>query len=900
MAEATTAGQPISPESLLVAAERVLRKQQWQRQQDNAHNVASKDKLDQMLLSAIEVAEEHGTDELDVLERALEAAKESSVSNPLRVRARRLLAERKSERSRIERVEGALQKLIAQAELAVETARFFSLDDLRQDSSTSSVSRSIREAERCRQDEQLFHSLAKTTAEARSLSSNTALITKAEELSTEFAGIRRQERRAERTLLAALARDDVEYLEDQLHYVKKTYEFTPRVQREADEVQGKINRIMAQKQNQQWLLHELAEASAGTEPDMLKLQQLAAQADAYGLVVPPATLALMHSNSSPRTGRPTKGRVNETHAAKVRALVERKERAAEDAVSMVEKVPGLQTLDDARRAIADAKFAKVHDDAIHDFERRLGVVERQHSDRLKAEEALRRAMRAVVPEGEDVAVHDVCRVAQLKKAVDEARHFGAREGLLHAGTSLLEQCQAFELQQRDAEDKLRIVFDRAKYAEAGMDELNRAVEMCRGCGRAAMHAEREMKRLKDEQVRREAAEAELQEASKASGPQGRVRLSAAIQVAKTEGVNLRRLRAASDRLTELETHAKKCALMAGNIRRIDLKEEPWRLQQLLDEAAVLQPWTPELEKIVRTSTQQIDKNRGEKARQSGMQAELHAVFGKVMSHHTAGQLGPSEQKKLVDVLERAKVAGVGADVLREAEEQLLELKRECSQRQVAEHRLRLAVNAKDLGEIGRCMREVKAMEKQNLLEVPPPSTAASRSAAEQSQSARLMDVASSTMRHLSDAASRKHAAELALLQHLSSEAPGASVPTEWIDAGGGGGTHGKSSKRGSAATTAGKSGGWADDVRAALREARQSGVAPSLIEHVRMRAVQKRRAQDEQEQACKALQRSLAKRDVAPHELAQNIRKVQRCQGQAKASILPAVGGALAASTGKA
>jgi len=424
--------------------------------------------------------------------------------------------------------------------------------------------------------------------------------------------------------------------------------------------------------------------------------------------------------------------------------------------------------------------------------------------------------------------------------------------------------------------------------------------MCRGCGRAAMHAEREMKRLKDEQVRREAAEAELQEASKASGPHGRDRLAAAIQVAKTEAVPVRRLRVATDRHTELETHIKKCSLMAGNIRRIDLKEEPWRLQQLLDEAAVLQPWTPELQKIVQTSTQQIEKYRAERAKQSSMQAELQLAFDKVMSSHTSGQLGSSEQKKLTDAIERAKVAGVKADVLRDAEKQLAELKRECSQRQVAEHRLRLAVNAKDLGEIGRAMREVKALDKHGLLEVPPPSAVASRSGAEQSQSARLMDVANSTMRHLSDAASRKNAAELALLQHLSSEVSGAPVPLEWIDAGGvGGSTHGKSSKRGSAAATGGK-GGWADDVRAALREARQSGVAPSLIEHVRMKAIQRRRTQDEQEQACKALQRSLAKRDVAPHELVQNIRRVQRFQGQAKGSILPAVGGTLAASTAKA
>lgn len=337
--------------------------------------------------------------------------------------------------------------------------------------------------------------------------------------------------------------------------------------------------------------------------------------------------------------------------------------------------------------------------------------------------------------------------------------------------------------------------------------------------------------------------------------------------------------------------------MAGNLRRVDVKEEPWRLKQLMDEArGCLLPWTPELEKAVRLIAEQDEKHRAATSKQKSAWAELQAVLQRIMSKRATACIDSSELRKLSGAIERARVSGVEDDSLREAEGHLADFKRVSSQRQVAEHRLHLALNAKDLGEIERASREVEALGCERSTDASSPKSAVNRARTDQPRSTRLTEAANAMIRHLGDVASRKQAAEAALLQQTSSDlcgAAGALPSTAWTDGGGTGfgGTSvsTRATSKSCAAAAGSVKGGCAKGIREALHDARQNGVAPSLIEHARVKARQRQREQEEHERACKELQKTLANQGATTQELLRIMRRVQRCRDPTSVSdISPA------------
>merc|ERR1711966_283769 len=116
----------------------------------------------------------------------------------------------------------------------------------------------------------------------------------------------------------------------------------------------------------------------------------------------------------------------------------------------------------------------------------------------------------------------MAKIAVLRKAVNDARKTGVVEDLLDAGETLLFRSCTFEFQQREAAENLRQMLNNQQPPdEKQLEELHLAIDAASRCGLATLHAERELLRLREVQVNREAAEAELREARKGQGAQGK-------------------------------------------------------------------------------------------------------------------------------------------------------------------------------------------------------------------------------------------------------------------------------------------------------------------------------------------------------------------------------------------
>merc|ERR1712194_849323 len=213
----------------------------------------------------------------------------------------------------------------------------------------------------------------------------------------------------------------------------------------------------------------------------------------------------------------------------------------------------------------------------------------------------------------------------------------------------------------------------------------------------------ELNRRRVEEGFRESAEAELLEAAKGVGARGRKRLEAAINQAKSSGVPAKKVQVAVAKLNALTTHEQQCALAAGNIRRAlpMMKQEPWRLQQLMDQARTLQPWTPELDRIVQEGQVRLNQTQSAFSQRKEVQQELRKLMQEVQKARSGGECAPVElAERLARAIARArKVGDVHEELLGESEKILSNLRRDHSQRNVAEHRLRVALKKKDFAEI---------------------------------------------------------------------------------------------------------------------------------------------------------------------------------------------------------
>merc|ERR1712138_204529 len=116
--------------------------------------------------------------------------------------------------------------------------------------------------------------------------------------------------------------------------------------------------------------------------------------------------------------------------------------------------------------------------------------------------------------------------------------------------------------------------------------------------------------------------------------------------------------------------------------------------------------------------------------------------------------------------------------------------------------------------------------------------------------ARLMDNANNVLRHLNDMSTRKQAAEAALLQRIAGST-GDPLPYVSQD----------SSQTGDAVAQQGTD-AWVKEIMEVVHEAKQSGVAPTLIEHAKLKIRQKQRERREEEEAAVALKKTLGKKDV--------------------------------------
>jgi len=915
--------------TLVAKAEQMLYQRERAAVQDDEGAGAKRERIKAVLLTAMEIAEEDDSAESTLeLERAIKAAQIVGVAPSLRVKARKLLSEQEVERKRVKSMEVELERLVRQADkaseaLAISSAKLAELsaanaekdEDDDEKEACAPRTRFAREVHQHRQKLQAcLNQLQQAVDEAQRQEFAHDSVDQALALIQRVKAQRRSEDKVAMRLRNLMSLEDPEQLETKLQLARQRIEGKgPGVQKVVMELEGRIGKLMKKEMHERWLDHEIAVACEAL--DVQRLHQLQLQAKSISLAMPPHALSLLHgleemaANEAAIAGNAAAGNAptgtsassggasssslaqrSEDYAAKIREQAERRTVRAEVVIDKAEMNPNLRTLDLARQAISDAKITKVPADAVVQMERRLTRLEEEHGPRLHAEEELLKILRSPdlitfenADGSEGTVIQDLVKVGHLKSVLEEAHRAGVSDDIFAAAEELLERCVALETQQRAAAEHLRAAMNKPLRTEEELEELHTAIDEGRRCHIPTLHAKKVLTKLRDAQVHREAAEAELREARKGQGAQGRMRLEAAIQAAKTAGVSSRKLRAAIERMEELKTHEQKCALLAGNIRRILplLESEPWRYQQLKEASKDLMPWTPELEKMISEGQQKLDKTLSAQARQKEIQAELQALLKRISTGRSNGQSCADEMFVLSQLLARAKEASLKSEVQREAEEVLRTLRREGCQRNVAQHRLRLALNAKDFNEIERSLREVRALGQSTLVENPATGRS-DRDRSEPPHSARLIDAATSMMRHLGDVAARRQQAETALLQRIADSDVdhlphlGGSTGAEEAS-----GTYGSGYASGTAqqGTDA-----WVKEVMEVLHEAKQSGVPQSLIDHARMKIRQKRRERQEENEAVNNLRKALARKDTSTQEILRNVRKVERYQRAVKSA----------------
>lgn len=867
-----------------------------------------KERIRSLLHASMDIANKDDSPEnVAELERAIKAAQKAGVLPGVRVRARKLLERILHGKGRARHVEDLLQRTTRQLEEVHKTRH-----DKDHDASTgirNQVARQLRE-------DLLIQQLKEAVDQSAGLSVDQAVIEKANIAAKKVQRDRRVTDLATKRLQGLLLVDDAQTLGDKLQSVRRLCDLKSEgVQSVVLAIQDRVEKLATREQHQQWLSAELA--NAAEHSDALRLRQLFDQAKMLGLDVPPSMMALLHdleAAQQPRQRVDPLAPAPRDHPALPRSPANSQHEAVEAAVAEAERHPGAEELAAARAAVAGAQQTRSPSEVLLALQRRLAALEQQHGQRLQAEEDLRGLLHATEAQGRrrEAAPSGGYGLEQrLRAALHEAERHEADPDLITAGMELLRQSTRLADARRNAEELLRQALARPAHSEADLDLLQEAVEEGRKCGTATLQAERELARARDVQVHREAAEAELHEAAKGFGLQGRVRLEAAVQMAKNVGVSAEKLRIANARLAELRKHEERCALAAGNLRRALalLQSEPWRFQQVMEGVQVLHPWTPELERLVRDGEQRLEKTLAAQSRKREAERELCFLLQQIKEGRSGGHLCGDHMMELPKSMARAKAANVGENLLREAEELLSGLRREDCQRAVAEHRLRLALrvplSARDPAELERSVRQVRALGRAGLLEAAPgpaparaprppalgsspvmgpasavpalgqspvasptaalatlapgpapgsPTSATAcpgegtRADAPARSSARLLEAAGAALRQMGDAAARRQAATAAL-QKLVDGTAGPQDPVCWLQ-----------------------------EAAEALHEARQSGVAPALIEHARLRVREKRRERHEERQACAALRGSLSKKDAPTQELLRNICKVQRLQ----------------------
>jgi len=883
--------------SLLTKATRTLSQRDRTATQDEESLEFRKERVSVVLISAMEiVAEDPSEASLSELQRAIAASQGIGILPSLRVKARKVLAARQAELTRQIKVEDGFRKLLLQAEAALQAVTQGSDDNDVVDVAASAgtpaaAQQSVREAAEASRKLECSLSLLRQALDAAERQGVCQpLIEKGSALVQHIEQDRAKRELAEFKLKQLMHLEDPEQIEMKLQIARQRNEAKGRAAAKVEaKLEERINKLVTKEHHQRWLNQEFQNALEGPTPDVYKLRQLVFQARALKLAVDPVQLAAVHkleerevqsskisgasslskassfslSGHSKASNTPSSSR--EDYSARAHDQVKRRREMAESIFRGLDHGDvDAKKLDAARYAVSEAKTTRVPIEDIVAMEKKLARIERRSGPRLQAEETLLNIMRnsvLVTFDGLDgidgPVIQDTSKVKILRQAIKDASANNASEDLINASEALCERTVFFAEQQKDAAEQLRNLLKKDIRDGGKLEELHSAIDRASKFGLPTLQAERELLRLREAQVQREAAEAELREAKKGQGEQGKARLKTAIQDAKTAGVSARILQAANTRMMELDQHHHRCALVSGDIRRLlpGLDKEPWKLHKLLENAKSLQPWTPELDKVARIAQEKVNNAMELQKKQREAETELRSLLKK-LAGLPAGQNASDDIVTLSNALTKARQTSASEDLIREANEQLKYLKREGCQRTVAEHRLRLALNAKDFGEIEKSLREVRALGQAGLIEGDGKLARGDRSDGE--HSGRLVEAANSMLKHLGDVAMRRQAAETALLQRIADADP--EDP------------HGDS--QGVSAQQSSDS--WVKEFMDILHEAKQSGVAPSLIEHAKLKLRQKRRQQQEEAEAMAALKKTLAKKEASTQELIKNIRKVER------------------------
>lgn len=130
-----------------------------------------------------------------------------------------------------------------------------------------------------------------------------------------------------------------------------------------------------------------------------------------------------------------------------------------------------------------------------------------------------------------------------------------------------------------------------------------------------------------------------------------------------------------------------------------------------------------------------------------------------------------------------------------------------------------------------------------------------------------MEQASSVLRNLTEAEARRQAAAATLQERINAEEGLPALPNTP-----------RSNGAGQSEDVDEGSKNWLRSARSAIQEAKQCGVASTLIEQAKLKLRLKRRERQDQAEACKSLQKVLSKKEVPKQVLLANMTRVQRLQ----------------------
>mmetsp|Transcript_43294 Transcript_43294/g.88515 ORF Transcript_43294/g.88515 Transcript_43294/m.88515 type:complete len:889 (+) Transcript_43294:61-2727(+) len=871
------------PADLLIRAEAALRRIEDEADNAEVTQDSRRELVSTVLLSAIQAAEDGSEEHLTKLEQAIEGAQKMGIHAELRVSGRRLLAKWRQPDRRAQSAEAEVARLsrqLSELTFQLRTCLDGSLGQLSRQSTstTSSTEASLQEASFRQRQDTCLKQLSRAISEAELAGVQPAATEDAKALVESVKEQRKAERDAAKKLEGLMSISDASQLKEILEQ-KELIVCGSEVRRVLGNVADHVVRQAEKEQRQSWLLQELA--AAGENQDAAQLRRLMTQASSLDLAVPPSVLALVDeleagdslnkafaSTSTVRTEKSEKSYADVSE--KLAASQARQSKLLRRAIEKAEQHPDSRILDAAQKALAEAKQTRVPFDDITAFERRLVNLENIHRPRLKVEEGLQKLMLQVeevsIGAVADNVLKDIVQVHHLARLLADGQRFGADEDLLEEADELHERSVEVLQLRRAAADELQSALSRRCQTEADLERLQAAVEECKRLGLNIHTAERQVLRLKELQVNRESTQAELQEASRGVGVQGRLRLETAVRAAKSAGVSAEKLRAASQKLAELREHEQRCEVLAGEVQRAlpVLQKHPWRYQQLLEAAGALKPWTSKLERLIAQGKEILDKREKDNARRREVRSQLIAQLKRIEECRASGKSTHDLLVPLKEILSKAESAGLQHDSIQKGKLLLQNARREACQRSVAEHRLQLALNARDHAEIERSMRQVRALGQVGLTDRPSGSRSVARGDRESSG---LMEQASSVLRNLTEAEARRQAAAATLQERINAEEGLPALPNTP-----------RSNGAGQSEDVDEGSKNWLRSARSAIQEAKQCGVASTLIEQAKLKLRLKRRERQDQAEACKSLQKVLSKKEVPKQVLLANMTRVQRLQ----------------------